>query len=444
MLSFTMVFLPQTRAAYVWAWGTPAGNGDYGQLVVPANLTNVTAVAAGAIHAAALKTDGTVVCWGNSTYSSVPPGLSNVVGISACYYGTLALRADGKVVAWGQTDPFGHPEWPNLVPAGLSGVIAVSACFGNCLALKSDGTVTSWGYDTADAPPDLTNAVAIAAGQFFGVALRANGTVTAWGQGPFGSPLIVPADWTNVVAVSAGNYHALALLGNGTVRALGYFEGTNVPPSLTNAVAIAAGIATSAAITSDGTVVCWGQLAGPPSGVVAKQISLSDFGNWCLALATAPQPKVFINFVGPLNQTAAAGSQAFFSVSATGPPPLSYQWYFGTNIVAGATNQWLALNNVQPSQAGTYTVVVSIPGESETSQPVNLTVAPFLNVNMAPVITLSGGVGWTYRIEYMNSVGPTNAWAELATVTLTNSTQFYCDLSAIGQPKRIYRLLQGP
>ena len=48
-----------------------------------------------------------------------------------------------------------------------------------------------------------------------------------------------------------------------------------------------------------------------------------------------------------------------FSVTATGSPPLSYQWNFnGTNIV-GATNTTLMLTNVQASQAGNYQVLVT-------------------------------------------------------------------------------------
>ena len=153
---------------------------------------------------------------------------------------------------------------------------------------------------------------------------------------------------------------------------------------------------------------------------------------------------VSISFVGLLSQTVAEGSQAQFSVSASGPPPLSYQWYFGTNALAGATNRSLSLNNVQFSQAGTYSVAVSNLDSFAISQPVTLGVQPLVDLNMVPAITLKGIVGATYRIDYLNATGPTNAWNVLATVTLTNTQQFYCDLTAIGQPARFYRLVQVP
>jgi hypothetical protein len=63
----------------------------------------------------------------------------------------------------------------------------------------------------------------------------------------------------------------------------------------------------------------------------------------------------------PSNVTVYAGQPATFSVVATGPQPLYYQWQFGvngTNIV-GATNATLNLINVQPTAGGVYAVTVS-------------------------------------------------------------------------------------
>jgi hypothetical protein len=43
-----------------------------------------------------------------------------------------------------------------------------------------------------------------------------------------------------------------------------------------------------------------------------------------------------------------------------------------------------------------------------------------------------------------NARDPTDAWLELATVTLTNTTQLYFDGAVIGQPARLYRLTTNP
>lgn len=66
----------------------------------------------------------------------------------------------------------------------------------------------------------------------------------------------------------------------------------------------------------------------------------------------------------PQNQAVPIGSSASFSVGATGSG-LSYQWQFNGAIMAGATSATLAVTNVQPAQAGIYTVVVT-SGSSST------------------------------------------------------------------------------
>jgi hypothetical protein len=45
------------------------------------------------------------------------------------------------------------------------------------------------------------------------------------------------------------------------------------------------------------------------------------------------------------------------------------------------------------------------------------------------------------RLDCINQFGPTDAWVTLDTVMLTNTSQLYFDVSAPGQPPRLYRLL---
>ncbi len=62
----------------------------------------------------------------------------------------------------------------------------------------------------------------------------------------------------------------------------------------------------------------------------------------------------------PANRSAWAGSNATFAVSATGSPPLGYQWHGndGAPIDRG-TNALLLLNEVRTNASGNYTVVVT-------------------------------------------------------------------------------------
>jgi len=57
---------------------------------------------------------------------------------------------------------------------------------------------------------------------------------------------------------------------------------------------------------------------------------------------------------------------------------------------------------------------------------------------------LSGSPGDSARVDGINAVGPTDAWFTLATVKLTNSSQLYFDVAAVGQPQRLYRMIPLP
>ena len=63
--------------------------------------------------------------------------------------------------------------------------------------------------------------------------------------------------------------------------------------------------------------------------------------------------------IQPTNQTVTVGGTVTFSVTASGSPPLSYQWNFNGTDITGATNTTLTLTNVQLNQAGNYTMLVT-------------------------------------------------------------------------------------
>jgi alpha-tubulin suppressor-like RCC1 family protein len=190
------------------------GNTTLGETNVPAGMTNVVGIAAGANHGLGLRNDGTVAAWGSNAYgqTNVPAGLSNVVQVVAGQYHSLALKADGTIIAWGN-NTYGQTN----VPAGLSNVVAIAAGAYHNLALKADQTVTAWGYNSngqTNVPAGLANVVDISAGQFHSLALKADGMVRAWGLNNLGQTN-VPAAMDHVLAVAAGQSHSLALKANG-------------------------------------------------------------------------------------------------------------------------------------------------------------------------------------------------------------------------------------
>jgi pectate lyase len=125
----------------------------------------------------------------------------------------------------------------------------------------------------------------------------------------------------------------------------------------------------------------------------------NDYGAVTSAVAqltvTAPvSPSIVVQ---PQDQTALPGGGVTFSVIAGGSEPLTYQWYYNTNTpLSGATDSLLILTNLQPSDAGAYSVVVSnLAGEIASSNAVLFIntnpVAPVFLTRPASQVVLIGG-----------------------------------------------------
>jgi hypothetical protein len=83
----------------------------------------------------------------------------------------------------------------------------------------------------------------------------------------------------------------------------------------------------------------------------------------------------------PQSLTVKQGSNATFTVTASGSAPLSYQWRFNATNIAGANASSYTRSNAQTNHAGPYSVVVSNAAASITSSVATLT------VNVPPGIT---------------------------------------------------------
>lgn len=70
----------------------------------------------------------------------------------------------------------------------------------------------------------------------------------------------------------------------------------------------------------------------------------------------------------PQSAVALQGDDVMLAVAAQGTPPLSYQWWFNGETLSGANEPSLALNGVQPAQAGAYVAVVANAAGAVTSQ----------------------------------------------------------------------------
>lgn len=110
---------------------------------------------------------------------------------------------------------------------------------------------------------------------------------------------------------------------------------------------------------------------------------------------------------------------------------------------------WLPLDTVSLTSTTQYYFDLTSPLPSQrfyrTRQLGTPSVVSSLSLpGMVPAITLTGTVGSSVRVDCINQFGPTDAWVTLDTVTLTNTSQLYFDVSAIGQPARLWRIVPVP
>ncbi|MDO7874720.1 IPT/TIG domain-containing protein [Hymenobacter sp. ASUV-10] len=308
----------------LWGWGS----NDYGRLVYAGGnrpqLIDAgpwACVAAGETHGVGVRADGTLWAWGSnwggilgnndpgSTANYVLPiqidTATNWASVSAGPQFTLALRTDGTLWSWGQSSDGQLGMGPNsadmLVPTQIGTAAnwaAISAGRGYALALRTEGTLWAWGStrygipgavaaQAIDSPVQLgtaTNWTRIAAGDNHALALRADGTLWSWGRNHLGqlgngSTLDVPAPaqvgtGTSWQRVAAGGFMSAAMQADGTLWTWGdnRLGETGRPdlllayvptPTLVNADtswrAAAATTEASIALQADGSLWTWGR-----------------------------------------------------------------------------------------------------------------------------------------------------------------------------------------
>jgi alpha-tubulin suppressor-like RCC1 family protein len=393
----------------VYAWGL----NDFGQLgngttstvaqttpTLVDSLNGVTAIAVAFGFSIALRTDGTVWCWGNNTYGSlgtgttsatpvtkpVPAlGVTGATAIACAEHDCLVVMNRGAVWSWGTntqdklgyaTTGFNPSPTPTPIP-GLSDIRSVAGTMSSSMALGMDGTVWCWGDNnygelgTGTGPeqavarliPNLTGVKAIAAGSGASQTIRTDGTVWEWGNGTSGqmanggATSITPVQTiglTNTIAAKAGQYFFLALIGDGTVRGWGYNVsgqvgiGTtsssvnNVTPvlNLSGISSISAGTNHGLAVKNDGTVWTWGYNG-------QSQLGYTTPGT------TSPTPASIPGFSGV--SSAAGGDSVSLALKSDGTV-----WSWGTGnfgeLGLGSSTTLAAAPTAIPSLSGVVAI----------------------------------------------------------------------------------------
>ena len=167
--------------------------------------------------------------------------------------------------------------------------------------------------------------------------------------GPATNPpaiLTQPQGQTN--AVGATISFSVAASGSGTLNYQWLFNGTNISGATANPLVLA-----NVQLTSSGNY----------SVTITNIIGSVTSSNALLTVTNAP-PAISIP---PQSQNILAGQTAVFGVTASGTLPLNFQWLLGGTNIFGATTNPFVLTNVQATNAGNYSVVITNVAGSVTS-----------------------------------------------------------------------------
>ncbi len=289
--------------------------------------------------------------------------------------------------------------------------------------------------------------------------LTSNITIEAWikvNQFPSGdwTAIVTKGDssWrlhrhgsTSVISFSIGGLSSADLAGNRNVNdgqwhhVAGVYNHTNLFLYVDGALDASA--PATGTIAQNSYPVCIGENAEHPGRIWNGLIDEVSIYNRALTAAEiqfiynagssgkCPVPPTI--FVQPTNQTVVAGDTASFSITASGTSPLTYQWSFNGTNINGATNSILTFTNVQPADAGYYSVMVTNLLGSMTSsnavltvlaippaivsQPTNQTI--YVGDTASFSVMANGALPLSYQWNFngANIIGETNT-----TLTLTN------------------------
>jgi len=119
----------------------------------------------------------------------------------------------------------------------------------------------------------------------------------------------------------------------------------------------------------------------------------------------------------PQHRTVNLGDDAAFTVGATGPGPLDYQWRFNATNIPGATNAAYTRTNAQLADAGNFTVVVTNSFGSTTSS------VAVLTVNEPTTGDLTTLAGWDVNAQTNFGVSPLPPSTNASNITIVGLTR---------------------
>ncbi|HYE32878.1 MAG TPA: immunoglobulin domain-containing protein, partial [Methylomirabilota bacterium] len=201
---------------------------------------------------------------------------------------------------------------------------------------------------------------------------------------------------SNITAARAGDYQVQVSNFAGAVNSQVVRLAINVPPTIQTAptdVTVAAGASATFTVVANGSGPLQYQWrlndtilpSATNTTLVINNAQAQSAGRYTVEVSNSAGTRTAaanLNVLGPpviTKQPSGGaiieGGSVNLTVEASGSQPLAYQWRFKGVNIPGANSATLTLNNVQPTSAGDYSVVVGNVVRSVVSDTVQLTVS---------------------------------------------------------------------
>jgi uncharacterized repeat protein (TIGR03803 family) len=289
------------------------------------------------------------------------------------------------------------------------------------------------------------------------------------------APLLLASDGnfygTTIGGGGNGDGTVFELSTNGTILSLASFNGANgADPSAgliqgpdgtfygTTYSGGTSGAGTVFAATSGGGLTTLASFNGATGANPAAALVFGNDGNLygtastggsggggVVFLLTLP-PSILLS---PVSQTAIAGTEAIFSVSAGGSGTLSYQWFSSTNSigatnVSGGNSATLVISDISDADAGSYWVVVSNTSSAVTSSIATLTVIdlPVIlvqpqsqtnyagsNITLSVQATAAATLAYRWQFNGITIAAASNSSLTLSSLDLANQGAYTVSVS---------------
>ena len=353
--------------------------------------------------------------------------LTNVQTNQAGIYSVVVSNAAGSVTSSNATLTVNTPPVITGQPTDQSVTVTSNVTF-SVTATGNPAPAYQWRFGVTNLPGAtnlslvLTNVQTNQAGIYSVVVSNAAGSVTSSNATlTVNTPPVITGQPTDQsVTVTSNVTFSVIASGNPAPTYQWRFGATNLPG------------ATGSSFTRTNVQT---NHAGIYSVVVSNVAGNMTSSNATLTVNTPP---VFT--LAPMSQTSNIGATVMFTASATGSPPVTYQWRFGGfGDIAGQTNSSLSVTNVQVGSAGNYRVVASnVVGSVMsaiavltvntppviTQQPLTQTVAPGSNPALTVVATGTPSPTYQWRINTTNLSGENAAMLSLLNFQTNNEGDY--------------------